>query len=78
MLRADSLLGLLLGKKDLSGQQRLRDRDKGNPLAGSSTLNRLELSEPRQAAGSRYKRIGADPGAMDRPLVNPFMESQRT
>ena len=75
VLRADSLLALLVGKKDLSGQQRLRDRDKGNPLAGSSTLNRLELSEPGQAAGSRYKRIGADPRAMDRLLVDLFMES---
>ena len=77
VLRADSLLALLVGKQDLTGQQRLRDRDKGNPLAGSSTLNRLELSEPGQAAGSRYKRIAADPTAMDRLLVDLFLESHK-
>ena len=31
VLRADSLLAMLVGKQDLTGQQRLRDRDKGCP-----------------------------------------------
>ena len=38
VLRADSLLAMLVGKTDLTGQNRLRDRDKGCPLAASSTL----------------------------------------
>jgi hypothetical protein len=77
VLRSDSLLAMLVGKQDLTGQQRLRDRDKGNPLAGSSTLNRLELSEPGEAAGNRYKRIVADPQALDRLLVDLFIDSHK-
>jgi len=75
VLRADSLLALLVGKSDVTGQRRLRDRDKGCPLAGSSTLNRLELSEADDAAHSRYKRIAADPEALDRLLVDLFVDS---
>jgi hypothetical protein len=75
VLRADSVLALLVGKHDLTGADRERERDKGNPLAGSSTLNRLELSTPEAAAGDRYKRIAADPVALDRLLVDLFIES---
>ena len=49
-LRADSLLALLVGKADLTGAQRSRIRDRGYALAGSSTLNRLELGTPGAAA----------------------------
>ncbi len=75
VLRADSLLALLVGKTDVTGERRARERDQGCPLAGSSTLNRLELSEPEHAASSRYKRIAADPEALDRLLVELFLES---
>ena len=75
VLRADSLLALVVGKADVTGEQRARERDQGCPLAGSSTLNRLELSEPEHAARSRYKRIAADPEALDRLLVELFLES---
>ena len=75
VLRADSLLALLVGKSDVTGEQRVRDRDKGCPLAGSSTLNRLELSDPASAAHSRYKKVAADPQALDRLLVDLFLES---
>ena len=34
VLRADSVLALLVGKHDLTGEQRERLRDRGNPLAG--------------------------------------------
>ncbi len=59
------------------GQKRVRDRDRGSPLASSSTLNRLELSEPERAAGSRYKRIAAEPESFDRLLVDLFIESYK-
>ena len=36
----DQLLALALGRSDVSGQDRARERDRGHPLAGSSTLNR--------------------------------------
>ena len=73
-LRRDSLLALLVGKRDLTGAGRVRLRDHGSPLAASSTLNRLELggAEP---ARDRYKRIAADFEAMDRLLVDVFLES---
>ncbi|MFA5631862.1 MAG: IS1380 family transposase [Porticoccaceae bacterium] len=74
-LRADSTLALLAGKRDLTGQARERERDKGYPLAGSSTLNRLELTTPASAASHRYKKIAADAEAFDRLLVDLFLES---
>jgi len=74
-LRADSVLALLVGKHDLTGEVRERSRDRGYPLAGSSTLNRLELGTPQLAAGDRYKRIAAEPAALDRLLVDVFLES---
>ena len=65
---------LLVGKSDLAGVERVRRRDRGYPLAGSSTLNRLELGTA-EAAADRYKRIAADVRAMDRLLVDVFVES---
>ena len=76
-LRTDSLLALLVGKAGLTGAGRARVRDRGYPLAGSSTLNRLELGTPEQAAEHRYQKIVADPEGLDRLLVDVFLESQR-
>ena len=76
-LRKDSTLALLVGKRDLTGEWRVREQDRGNPLAASSTLNRLELGTPASAASDRYKRIAADRDAMDRLLVDLFLESYR-
>tara|TARA_R110002074_G_scaffold28352_1_gene81672 strand:+ start:15125 stop:15604 length:480 start_codon:yes stop_codon:yes gene_type:complete len=45
-------------------------------LAGSSTLNRLELGTPGSVAGDRYKKIAADPEALDRLLVDLFLGSR--
>ena len=77
VLRKDSTLALLVGKQDLTGALRVRERDRDNPLAASSTLNRLELSTPESAAADRYKRIAADGGALDRLLVDVFLEAHR-
>ncbi|WP_419633256.1 transposase, partial [Thiolapillus sp.] len=76
-LRKDSTLALLVGKRDLTGEWRVREQDRGNPLAASSTLNRLELGIPKSAISDRYKRIAADNEAMDRLLVDLFLESYR-
>ena len=75
VLRSDSVLALLVGKVDLTGARRVRERDRGNPLASASTLNRLELSDPQEAAHSRYKRIAGKPEALDELLVELFVES---
>ena len=64
-LRHDSLLALLSYKADPSGATRLQQRDRGKALAGKSTLNRLELIPQGANEQSRYKKIVADPAAMD-------------
>ena len=76
-LGGDALLSLLVGKRDLSGQKRKRESDRGYALASASTLNRLELGESEEAARHRYKRIVSRPEALDELLVGVFIESQR-
>jgi len=46
-LRCDPMLALAVGKGDITGNDRVRERDRGNALAGKSSLNRLELSSSR-------------------------------
>jgi hypothetical protein len=57
-LRQDPLLGVLAGKRDLS-----------EPLAGKSTLNRLELTPAGSPAAERYNKIAYAPEAIDELLV---------
>ena len=47
----------------------------GKPLAGKSTLNRLELTPVESGADERYKKTAADFVAMDALLVEVFLES---
>ena len=77
-LRQDPLLALLSDVADPSGQARRRDQDKGCALAGKSTLNRLELTPLDADAASRYKKIVAQPAAMDELLVDVFLEAYET
>jgi len=77
VLRKDSVLALLVGKAHLSGEQRLRAPDRGNPLAGSRTLERLEPGTPEGANSAGYTEIAADPEALDRLLVDVFLESHK-
>jgi len=73
-LRHDPLLAVLVGKKDPLGEQRARPRDRGKALAGKSTLNRLELTPVRANGGSRYKKIVGHLDAMQRFLVEAFVQ----
>ena len=59
-LRSDPLLGMLSGKRKLD-----------DPLAGKSTLNRLELT----GRSLRYHKISYSAEAMDRLLTDLFLES---
>jgi len=59
-LRCDPMMALLVGKDDPTGKDRLREEDKGKALAGSATLNRLELTAAQVAGGERYKKITFD------------------
>jgi hypothetical protein len=60
-LRQDPLLKVLAGKADLD-----------EPLAGKSTLNRLELSD---GTPNRYKKITYRQEAIDALLVDAFLEA---
>ena len=62
-LRSDPLLGLLSGKRDLD-----------EPLAGKSTLNRLELT----GRSRRYHKISYSAEAIDRLLADLYIESHTT
>ncbi len=77
-LRLDPLMGVLVGKQDPTGQDRVRQRDRGKALAGKSTLNRLELSPPGANQKSRYKKITADLGQMEALLTDFFIEAHST
>jgi len=74
-LRRDPLLATLVGKADPTGSSRLRPADAGKPLAGKSTLNRLELTRGEAAAADRYKKIALDTEAVDRLLLDLFVRS---
>jgi len=59
-LRSDPLLGVLSGKRELD-----------EPLAGKSTLNRLELT----GRSKRYHKISYSTESMDRLLTYFYLES---
>jgi hypothetical protein len=65
-LRRDPLLALLAGKRELE-----------EPLAGKSTLNRLELTPTGAPQGERYHKITYSAEALDALLVEIFLEAHR-
>lgn len=77
--------GLALGYEDLNDHERLRHdplvavlaeaADLTAPLAGKSTLNRLELSAATVDEAERYKKIAVDHAAVDRMLVDVFLQA---
>jgi hypothetical protein len=84
-LRRDPMLAVALGKDDVKGEQRRRAQDRGNALAGKSTLNRLELTAPdyegspwqKGSNKAETKKIVADPESIDALLVDLFLEAQQ-
>jgi Transposase DDE domain group 1 len=75
-LRRDPLLAVLAEKPDPTGESRARKRDRGKALAGKSTLNRLELAKA-EVKKERYKKIALDMEAVDRLLVEIFLEAHQ-
>jgi hypothetical protein len=57
-IRHDALLATLVGKTDPTGAGRIRERDRGYPLAGKSTLN----TDFRAPAGSLF--VARGPGRL--------------
>ena len=76
-LRHDPLLAVLVGKADPTGQDRRRHEDRGKSLAGKSTLNRLELTGEVVSEAERYKKIALEQEAVDRMLVEVFLQAHR-
>lgn len=86
-LLGQRVMGLALGYADLNDHDHLRHdplmativdkADPTKPLAGKSTLNRLELT-PEGTGADRYKRIVYDGEAIDRVLVKIFLQSYET
>jgi len=74
-LRTDPLLATLVGKDDPLGQRRARPGDRGKPLAGKSTLNRLELTPADAGRCARYKKIVARPEDIERLFVDVFLDA---
>jgi len=74
-LRHDPLLATLVGKHDPTGQARKRASDRGKPLAGKSTLNRLELTTQGVADDERYKKIEVDAAAVEKLFVELFLQA---
>ncbi len=75
-LRDDVAFAVAAGKQDVTGAQREHARDRGHPLAASSTLNRLELTPVDATAKARYKKVVYDPSALDALLVELFLDAQ--
>lgn len=74
-LRLDPMLAVAVGKVDVKGEHRRVARDRGKPLAGKSTLNRLELTKASATKSERYKKIALDGAALDDLFVDLFVES---
>src|SRR5712664_1176963 len=85
---AQRVYGLALGYEDLNDHEQLRNDpllavlvEKVDPssqvLAGKSTLNRLELTKETASRKERYKKIVLDHGAVDRLLVEVFLQAHR-
>jgi Transposase DDE domain group 1 len=85
-LAMQRIVGIALGYEDLNDHDALRHdpvmaalagklaarRSDCAPLAGKSTLNRLELS---RAAPTRYAKLAADASAIERLFVDVFLDA---
>jgi len=83
---AQRIYGLALGYEDLNDHEELRHdpllavlagkRQLEEPLAGKSTLNRLELTPSGSPLAERYHKISYSAAALDALLVEIFLEAQ--
>ena len=71
-LRTDPLLAACCGRNDVEGRNR-RLQNEGKPLAGKSTLNRLELSAQDQ--NSKYKKIMPKMDCLESFFIENFVDN---
>lgn len=74
-LRRDLCLSVMVEKRDVEGIHRRQKEVRGIPLAGKSTLNRLELTPYDSREIDPYHKIVGDLEKVDDLLVNVFLES---
>ncbi len=77
-LTRDRMLAVAVGTRDPTGMDRKSELNKGKPLAGKSTLNRLELTPLDATESSPYKKIVASPESIDNLFVDVFLESYQS
>lgn len=73
-LRSDPLLAAVCGHDDPEGKKRRFEQDYGKPLAGKSTLNRMELPAQNET-DQPYKKIVAKPEAIEEFFIAEFVRS---
>lgn len=76
-LRCDRGFATIVGKVDVEGKDRKRERDLGAALASDTTLNRLELTPAATSAEARYKKIRYHSGKIEEFFVDEFIRSYR-
>ena len=72
-LRIDPLLAVAVGKADPTGMDRIHAQDRGKPLAGPSTLNRLELGN--EQGSPHYRKIKANMDQIEELLIQISVQS---
>ncbi len=72
-LRLDPLFAASCGRRDVLGEERRSEAEPGKPLAGKSTLNRLELGA--QDTRGSYRKIQADAEEIRDLLVTMGVEA---
>jgi hypothetical protein len=85
VLLGQRIYGLALGYEDLNDHEQLRHdpllavlagrRELAEPLAGKSTLNRMELAPEGALKKERYHKITYSASALDELLVEIFLEA---
>ncbi len=85
VMLAQRIYGLALGYEDLNDHEELRrdpllavlagKRELDEPLAGKSTLNRMELTPAGSPLAERYHKISYSSAAIDELLVQIFLEA---
>lgn len=74
-LSRDPLFATMVGKTDVDGRDRVRDKDVGKPLASPSTLGRIERTKESANEKTRYDKIVCDFDAVAALFVELFIES---
>ena len=74
-LSGDPLVATMVGKVDVEGRRRVREKDAGTPLASPSTLGRIERTKETANEKTRYEKIVCDLDAVAALFVELFIES---